>query len=226
MDLPRTARIGALCWIVATPLFLAANVVVGLRWSGPAFSWAEHNISDLGNVTCGIWNSSRPRYVCSPWHDAMNATVLLTALLLAAGTLLTWRVAGSGRRVRAVQSLLLLAAIGYALAGVFPADVDENLHVLGALLIMGFGNLGLLLAALAPGSTPLGRLRARTLALALTALAGTTLFFAQQGLGLGVGGMERVAVFPLLLWTCAVGITLLRPAHHASRSTAETDARQ
>ncbi|MFC6018794.1 DUF998 domain-containing protein [Plantactinospora solaniradicis] len=227
MDLSRTARIGALCWIVAAPLFLAANVIVGLRWTRPPFSWAEHNISDLGNVSCGVWDTTRPRYVCSPWHDAMNASVLLTALLLAAGTVLTWRVAGSGRRVRAAQSLLLLAALGYALAAVFPADVDENAHVLGALLIMGLGNLGLLLAALAPHATTLGRLRALTLPMALIALAGTTLFFTQHGLGIGVGGMERVAVFPLPVWACCVGVAALRrPAPDHPRSAAEEGARQ
>ncbi|MGC9665486.1 DUF998 domain-containing protein [Planosporangium sp. 12N6] len=205
----RAARTGALCWIAATPLFLAANVVTGLAWRHPRFSWATHNISDLGNVTCGIWDTTRPRYVCSPWHPAMNAAILLTAVLLAAGTVLTWRAAGRGPAVRAAQCLLLLAAGGYALAGAFPADVHENLHVLGALLIMGLGNVGLLVAGCAPGRTALGRLRPFTLAAALTAAGGTALFFTQRGLGIGVGGMERVAVFPLPLWACCAGLALL-----------------
>ncbi|MBF9127657.1 DUF998 domain-containing protein [Plantactinospora sp. S1510] len=227
MNLSRPARIGALCWMLAAPLFLAANVIVGLRWTRPPFSWAEHNISDLGNVGCGIWDTTRPRYVCSPWHDGMNVSVLVTAMLLAAGTVLTWHVAGSGRRARAAQSLLLLGAVGYALAAAYPADVDENAHVLGALLIMGMGNLGLLLAALAPRATTLGRLRALTLPMALLALAGTTLFFTQHGLGLGVGGMERVAVFPLPVWACCVGVIAQRlPAPHHSRSAAEESTRR
>ncbi|PSK67176.1 hypothetical protein B0E53_00810 [Micromonospora sp. MH33] len=52
-------RLGAACWLLATPLFLAANVVVGLAWRQPPFSWATNNISDLGNVTCGRWDSTR-----------------------------------------------------------------------------------------------------------------------------------------------------------------------
>jgi hypothetical protein len=22
-------------------------------------------------VTCGVWDTSRPRYVCSPWHEVL-----------------------------------------------------------------------------------------------------------------------------------------------------------
>jgi hypothetical protein len=71
--------------------------------------------------------------------------------------------------------------MGYALAGAFPADVDENTHFLGALLIMGIGNIGLLTAGFAPRRTALGHFRAFTLSMGLIALAGSVLFFAQQG---------------------------------------------
>jgi hypothetical membrane protein len=125
-----------------------------------------------------------------------------------AGLLLTWRLLGRGPVVRSAQTLLLLAAGGYALAAIYPADVDENLHVLGAFLIMGLGNIGLLLAGFAPRATTLGRWRRLTLTAGLVALAGTTLFFAQQGLGIGVGGMERVAVLPFPLWACCLAVLL------------------
>ncbi|MEU5782290.1 DUF998 domain-containing protein [Micromonospora lupini] len=208
MNLNRTGRVGALCWVAAVPIFLVASLVTGLRWRDPAYSWAIHNISDLGNAHCGIWDTTRPRYVCSPWHPLMNAAMLATAVLLAAGLLLTWRLLGRGGVVRSAQTLLLLAAGGYALAALNPADVDENRHVLGAFLIMGVGNVGLLIAGFAPNTTVLGRWRGLTLAAGLTALAGTVLFVAQQGLGIGVGGMERVAVLPFPVWACCLGALL------------------
>ncbi|MFG1840776.1 DUF998 domain-containing protein [Micromonospora sp. NPDC049175] len=208
MNLNRTGRAGALCWAAAAPVFLVANLVTGLRWRQPAYSWATHNISDLGNAHCGIWDTTRPRYVCSPWHPLMNASMLVTAVLLAAGLLLTWRLLGRGGVVRSAQVLLLLASGGYALAALYPADIDENLHVLGAFLIMGIGNVGLLLAGFAPDTTTLGRRRRLTLAAGLVALVGSVLFFAQQGLGIGVGGMERVAVLPFPLWACCLGVLL------------------
>ncbi|GIH14960.1 DUF998 domain-containing protein [Rugosimonospora africana] len=215
LSLRTGARLGAWCWAVAAPLFLAANVITGLGWHHPAYSWATDNISDLGNVHCGMWDTTRPRQVCSPWHPLMNTSIVLTAVLLAAGLILTWRTLGHGFLVRLAQSLLLLAAVGYVLAGRFPADVDENLHFLGALLIMVMGNLGLPLAGFAPRATVLGRLRALTLIAGVTALAGAVLFFGQRGLGVGVGAMERVAVFPLTSWCCCVGVVLLAKTHRA-----------
>ena len=53
-------------------------------------------------------------------------------------------------------------------------------------------------------------MRGLSLALGLTGVAGTVLFLAQVDLGFGVGGMERVAAFPLLVWTVGVGIRLVR----------------
>lgn len=190
-------HIGAWCWILAAPLFLAANLVAALPWQ-PSYSWAAHNISDLGNVTCGLWDTTRPRYVCSPWHGVMNAGLVLTGVLLAAGAILAW----PGRWSRV---LLLLAFSGYALAGLFPADRNENGHFLGAVLILVIGNLGLLAAARAVE----GWAREWTLVMAGLAILGTGLFFTQRGLGIGVGGMERIAVFPLLIWAAATGIQTL-----------------
>ncbi|WP_433116222.1 DUF998 domain-containing protein [Micromonospora sp. CA-246542] len=223
MSLTRSGRVAALCWAVAAPVFLVAGLVTGLRWREPTYSWATHNISDLGNVHCGIWDTTRPRFVCSPWHPLMNAAMLATAVLLAIGLLLTWRLLGRGGVVRSAQILLLLATGGYALAALYPADIDENRHVLGAFLIMGVGNVGLLLAGFAPDSTVLGRWRRISLAAGLTALAGTVLFAAQQDVGIGMGGLERVAVLPFPLWACCLGVLLgeapatARPPRRSSR---------
>ncbi len=204
-------RLGAACWLLATALFLLANVIVGFGWRDPSFSWATNNISDLGNVTCGRWDTTRPRDVCSPWHAAMNSTMVLTGVLLALGVLLTWQALGHGAATRVAQTLTLAGALGYVLAGAYPADVNENNHFLAALLIFVLGNLAMPVAALARKSTVLGSMRAVSLALGLAGLAGVVLFLAQVDLGFGVGGMERVAVFPLPLWTVAVGVRLLRP---------------
>ncbi|MFG2048409.1 DUF998 domain-containing protein [Micromonospora sp. NPDC048935] len=219
MNLNRTGRVGALCWVAAAPIFLVANLITGLRWREPTYSWAIHNISDLGNAHCGMWDTTRPRYVCSPWHPLMNAATLVTAVLLAAGLLLTWQLLGRGVVARSAQSLLLLATGGYALAALYPADVNENLHVLGAFLIMGLGNVGLFLAGFAPETTPLGQRRRLTLVAGLVALVGTVLFAAQQGLGIGLGGMERVAVLPFPLWACCLGV-LLAETHPLRRDLA------
>lgn len=201
-------RLAGACWLLAAVSFLAANVVVGLAWDQPRFSWAEHNISDLGNVTCGVWDSSRPRPVCSPWHPAMNAVFVGAGLLLALGALLAHRALRPGRAATVTVASAVAAGSGYVLAGLHPADVDENLHVLGALLVFAFGNAALLAAAL--GRSPLLReLRRVSAFLGLLGLAGTVLFLSRVDAGIGVGGMERVAVFPLFAWVTVAGLRLL-----------------
>jgi hypothetical protein len=66
----------------------------------------------------------------------------------------------------------------------------------------------MVVASLARRSPILRSMRGASLALGLTGLAGTALFLAGIDLGVGVGGMERVAVFPLLVWTLAVAVRL------------------
>ncbi|GIJ79483.1 hypothetical membrane protein [Micromonospora phaseoli] len=201
-------RLGSYALLLAAPLFVAGNAVTALGWRQPPFSWRTHNISDLGNVTCGMWDTSRPRPVCSPWHPLMNGTMIATGLLIVVGLLLTWTALGRGAAVRAAQLAALAGASGYVLAGVYPADVDENRHFLAALLVFGAGNIALLLSALPRRSAVLGPVRWLGLVLGLTGVLATLLFFAQVDLGFGVGGMERVVVAPFLLWTVVLGSQL------------------
>ena len=211
--------VGALCWAAAAPLFLAANVVTGLAWQHTPFSWADHNVSDLGNVTCGVWDSAtRPRYICSPWHDAMNVAFVLTAALLIAGLILTRRAWGGGLTLRAGQVLMLLGALGLGLAGIFPADRNPSLHLLAALLVFGCGNAGLAITGCTPQGAAPAVPRAAALGLGVLGLAATVLFFKEQGLGLGVGGMERLAVFPVQIWCFFAACRLLGKARsHSSK---------
>ena len=192
------SRLGAWCWVLAGPVLLVANLVVPLGWTGPGYDWTWHNISDLGNVHCGTWDTSRPRQVCSPWHPVMNAAFVLTGLLLLGGIVTAGRPRPWSRRRAVALVLLGLGSSGYLLAGLRPADVDENLHVLAAFLLFVVANAGLLVS---------DRLGAALGALAVVAVV---LFLAQRGPLIGIGGMERLAVSPLLLWAFLEGLSRLR----------------
>ncbi|MGC4892680.1 DUF998 domain-containing protein [Micromonospora sp. DT31] len=209
-------RLAAACWLAATVLFLTANVVVGLAWGRGRFSWAEHNVSDLGNVSCGMWDPDRPRQVCSPWHPAMNASFVAVGVLLALGALVAHRTLRPGRAVHVIVASTVAAGVGYVLAGAYPADVDENGHVLGAALVFVLGNGAVLVAALAGRSSLLRGLRGASAFLGLLGLVATALFLCRVDVGIGVGGMERVALFPLFGWVTLVGLRLLR--HRRARS--------
>ncbi len=62
MEQQRSLKVGAVAWTVATVQFFLLMLVVQLAWETP-YSWADNNISDLGNVTCGSFGG---RAVCSP----------------------------------------------------------------------------------------------------------------------------------------------------------------
>ncbi len=94
---------------------------------------------------------------------------------------------------RSAQLSALVGAAGFVLAGIHPADVNENRHFLAALLVFVPGNVALLVAARAERSAVLGPMRRFTLVLGFTGVVATALFLAQVDLG---------------LWTVAVGARL------------------
>jgi hypothetical membrane protein len=195
-----SAHLGALCWVLASLLFFTAHLVVQLAWD-PAYSWAHNNISDLGNVTCGPWGDNR-RFVCSPLHTWMNVAFVVSGVLFAAGTLLTRSRWGGGIAARV---LLLMTAAAWVVVGLYPADVNENVHVLlGAVVIFSCGNVALLFAA--RRGCP-GGLRKLAVILGGVGVVGMGLFFSGHYLGLGMGGMERVTALGVPIWLGASGIS-------------------
>lgn len=207
-------RIGYSAWIAGVAQFFVIHWIVESAWARP-YSWARNNISDLGNAHCAMQQEPEPRYVCSPEHDLMNISFIGLGTLLVLGAVLTGPMWCRGATAAIARFLLAGAGLGFALAGLAPADVHENQHVLGALLIMGTGNIGLLLAGVGLSSHVPGPLRWATSLLGITAITALGLFVSHRYLGLGMGGMERVAAFPLLVWTLAVGTRGL--FHQATR---------
>ncbi|MFF7773738.1 DUF998 domain-containing protein [Streptomyces tanashiensis] len=205
-------RIGYSAWIVGVVQFFVVHRITESAWDRP-YSWARNNISDLGNAHCALQAEPEPRDVCSPEHGLMNGSFVALGVLLVVGVALTggapWR---GGRASTAARLLLACAGVGFALAGLAPADVDENLHVLGALLIMAVGNVGLVLAGFALAERLPASLRWGGGLLGVAALTALGLFLSRHYLGLGMGGMERVAAFPLLFWALTVGVHgIVRP---------------
>jgi hypothetical membrane protein len=212
----RFARIGALALIIGTVQFFIFHVVVERAWPTP-YSWAHNNISDLGAVGCGSWEGDG-RVVCSPLHVWMNTSFIIQGVLLIVGVTCIqfgWRCL----LTRTSFVYIFLASLGWILAGFAPADVNENLHVLAALLIFFCGNLSLIFA---DGGAPGQSERAcPTYARPLGAggLVATALFLGQMYFVFGMGGMERLAVFPLQLWAIWAGISIWRRTREREHSS-------
>ncbi|WP_159050351.1 DUF998 domain-containing protein [Streptomyces cellostaticus] len=196
-------RWGCAAWVVGVVQFFVIHGIAESAWARP-YSWARNNISDLGNAHCAWQPDPEPRYICSPQHALMNTSFVALGVLLAAGVALTGPLWRRGAAAAVSRWLLAGAGAGFVLAGLAPADVHENQHVLGALLIMATGNLGLLSAG--AGLDLPGHLRWATALLGATALTAFGLLLSRHYLGLGMGGMERVAAFPLLVGAAALGV--------------------
>ena len=199
--LDRAPRFGAILWISAVQFFVA-QAVVQSAWETP-FSLSENFISDLGNTECG---PSSGIYVCSPWHVWMNISFVVLGLQILAGPLIRARFPAGVLRTVGL-GLLAVAGVGVILVGLFPENVEATMHRVGAAANFLAGNLGMCVLGIALWRAGRRRgLGAYSFASGAVGLLATWLFVSDVYLGLGIGGMERVAAYPLTVWLIVTGI--------------------
>jgi len=216
----RSVHHGAALWLVGSMLFIAAMAAVQLAWTGhAAYSLSRNYISDLGNTGCGPWPSSSSSDVCSPWHDVFNASIIILGILVLLGAALV-RTGFPPRRSSTIGLCLVAAAgVGSIGVGLSPENVNLTAHSLAALVSFLGGNLGLVVLGFAMfRDTRWDGLRAYTFLSGIVGLVATGLFLGHSYVGLGVGGMERLIVAPLLLWLIVAQIHLLRIPQFAPRT--------
>jgi len=224
----RSVHHGAIALLVGSLQFIAAMIVTQIGY-GPSFDWGStyslsHNyISDLGAVNCGTFGGTGAfggggHYACSPWHDVFNISIIVMGLLLILAVLLL-RTAFPARRSRTIGlGLLALAGIGAIGVGLFPEDFNINGHVISASLAFVGGGLALVVLGFAMfRDTRWDGFRAYTILSGLVGLVALVLFISGVYVGLGVGGMERLIVAPILLWSIVAGIHLARIPTFAPR---------
>jgi hypothetical membrane protein len=206
-DTVRGVWLGSIIWILAIQFFIS-QAIVQLAWTTP-FSLMRNFISDLGNTACALYPPDSSSYVCSPWHVWMNASFILLGLIILFGGALMHTAFPSGRSRAAGFALLALAGAGIIAVGLFPENVNSTFHRLGAAGHFVLGNLGLVALGIALWPDR-GRqvLAVYSIVSGVVGLLATALFITDHYLGLGIGGMERVAAYPLPLWLIVFGVYL------------------
>jgi len=209
----RSVRHGAIVIAAGAFQFVIANIVTQIGY-GSSYSLSGNYISDLGAVHCGLFDGSGSyagHYACSPWHDVFNVSIVLMGLLLILGVFLI-QTAFPRRRSRTIGlGLLALSGIGSIGVGLSPEDVNITIHSLSASLAFLTGGLALLVLGFAMlRDTRWDGFRAFSLLCGLVSLVALGLFVSKTYAGLGVGGMERLIVAPILLWAIVIGIHLAR----------------
>lgn len=200
---PNRLRWGALAWLL-TLQFFVVETIAQFRFEG-AYSRAQDTISALGAAG-------------SAAHTLMNASFVAQAALILAGAVLLrpvlLRTAGQIAPV-----LLIAAAVGVLIVGVFPSDGNALMHAIGAVAHLVGGGLGLI--ALAYAVRPRSELLATTLAaLGLVGTAATVFFLTGVTEYLGEGGTERLGAYVIPVGLALAGIGLWRLAGPGSSERA------
>ena len=208
-------KIGPVLWILSLQFFVF-EFIVGRAWPSQ-YSMANNYISDLGSAHCAVLHGVSAvklnlHPVCSPLHSLMNASFVALGFLVASGTLLIGNLFPVGRSIRFAMFLFVATGIGYILVGFAPNDVNLPIHYAAAAISLFGENIGMIVLGIAlvrSGDTTriLGYF---TLLSGIVALAATFLLAANVDLGLGIGGIERVAIYPFLFWLAATGVSFLR----------------
>ncbi len=181
---------GALVFIGGTQFALGMLVAEVLY---PGYSISQNYISDLG---------------AGPSASIFNSSVFLLGLMVVAGAYFVQRAFGN----RLVTGLLVLAGVGAMGVGVFPENYPAMHEVVSDIAFI-FGGLAPI-AAYRLLRKPFNYF---SVVLGLVSLCAMVLLSAeytfgvgeQYFLGLGPGGMERMIVYPILLWEMGLGGYLL-----------------
>ena len=169
---------GVLFFIAATQFVLGLIVAEALY---PGYSISKNYISDLG---------------VGPSAMVFNASIFLLGSLMIVGTYFLQR----AFNVKILTVLLTLAALGSMGVGIFTENI-EPMHGIVALIVFLFGGLSAIY------SYKLMKLPFSLInvLLGLMSLLASVLYIVNQYLGLGAGGMERIIVYPILIWTIGFG---------------------
>ena len=164
----------------------------------PGYSVASNFISDLG-ATCV---SGHPCVINQPTSMIFNTSAALLGLLVLVGAYFIHK----AYHWRPATLIVTLAGIGPLGVGLFP-ETTGAWHALFSLIAFLFGGLSAIVLA---------RFTAKPM-FYFSIILGLSTLFALVGyiggidLGLGVGGMERMVVYPVLLWGVGFGGYLMAP---------------
>lgn len=199
------STVGAACWI-GTAAFFVGQVVAQAAVT-TEYSLVRNYVSDLGSVNCGelVLGPYRAE-ICSPLHVAMNAGFVVTGVAMVAGAVLLGPIWPPGRSRSWGLALVVLGGVGKVVAGLAPGDVLPLVHLGGGTLSGPAATVGILLLGWSARRPRRGLSRFTTACGLVGVLGLAATAAAAQGVGTGmVGAAERVAAYPTIVWTIAVG---------------------
>jgi hypothetical membrane protein len=189
-------------WLCCLQFFVAEEIVrLGWLAHNKYYSMTGNWVSDLGAVS-------------SPLHWVMNASFVLQGVLIAGGAVLVRPFFPPRWWYWVVLLLLVVAGVGILVVGLYPEDVNIQVHGQAALYHLQAGNIAMVLLGLIRIRRSKGQITLAAGVIGLLALQTLTYINAhpETALALHVGLIERIAVYPLPLWLTWTGWLMLKPA--------------
>lgn len=173
---------------VAVAQFVLGLIVSEALYSG--YSISDNYISDLG---------------VGPSSIIFNSSVFLLGLLLVIATYFVQR---AFREYKALTLMLILTSIGAMGVGVLTEDFGI-IHGVMSLIVFLFGGLSAIFSVICSHAHRFKLLKTPfsiiSVILGVMCLGALLLFIGKIDLGLGMGGMERMIAYPVLIWGAGFG---------------------
>jgi hypothetical membrane protein len=186
-------KVAGLLFIVAVVQYILAIVISEAIF--PDYSVGQQMVSDLGDWSLAGNNAA-----------IFNASLILYSLLVMAGAYYIQRIFKN----RLFASLLAINGIGSLVSGVVALNISFEVH--GTFGLIAF--IGVVAAAIMAYKFVKSPLSYISVILGAVTLSAIILFMLGQGtsdfyLGLGVGGIERIIIYPMALWLLGLGAYLV-----------------
>ena len=187
-------KIAGLLLFVGVAQFILTKIVLETIY--PGYLVGQQAISDLGN-----WG------LAGNFAAVFSASAILLGVFIMAGAYFN----GHGSKNRCFTALLAIAGVGNVVVGVVAENVIPSVHSIFALIMFASWAVAALLSykfvksPFSYVSVTLGAVSLLMLVLSLLGQRVSSSFV----LGLGMGGMERLGVYPLWLWTLGFGAYLI-----------------
>jgi hypothetical membrane protein len=172
-------KVAGIFFFIAASQFILGLVVAEALY--PGYSISTNYISDLG---------------VGPSSTIFNVSIFLVGLLSIIGTYFLHRAFHD----RVITLLLTIAALAAMNVGIFTEN-SEPMHTIASAFVFLFGGLS---------ATVSYRLMKHpfsiiVIILGMMSLFASIFFIGKNYLGLGVGGMERMIAYPILIWMIGAG---------------------
>ena len=158
----------------------------------PGYNVSTNYVSDLG-ATC---STSGACVINEPTSMIFNASIALLGLLVILGAYFLQR----AFRLTPATVMVALSGVGALGLGLFP-ETAGIVHSIFTLVVFLFAGL----AALTTARLQKQPMFYFSIILGIVTLVALLLYMADVYLGLGPGGMERMIVYPALVWSIGFG---------------------